>query len=273
VGPSLTEEGVRFVNLTRINAHFGLARISARRAWRPTGGTNHHLGDNDDFKSFLGKLNGQLQRAKWAPDATVKVAHVGDAPDRTPINTRDYKLGDLHKVARVLNHWVRYTKDFEPWPDILVDPGTKAGQKLLKVLRGKPFRKRFSGAKLRVSAYESWDAGPECGPDYGKKREVREVELKADTEFPPQTLFELRPITAPLTLEPGDQIQLPGLGHPANMEWWHFQYEEGYEGMNWGELLGQVGWTRQGLLHARDSKLYGNGGIGYRTWHLSKAVR
>ncbi|MEJ7712152.1 MAG: hypothetical protein WKF84_20400 [Pyrinomonadaceae bacterium] len=66
----------------------------------------------------------------------------------------------------------------------------------------------------------------------------QEIEIKKDTEFLIKD-FTLRPVTTPASFKPGDIVALPNLvGDPAHLEWWHFQYADGYKGKRWSEILG-----------------------------------
>jgi hypothetical protein len=72
-----------------------------------------------------------------------------------------------------------------------------------------------------------------------------------------------------LTLLPGDVVELPAPGEPICMEWWHFQRTDQISHRLWGDLLEDIGWTRECLGDTPSSQLYLRPGIGYPVGHLN----
>ena len=105
----------------------------------------------------------------------------------------------------------------------------------------------------------------------GKKRpfiveqgeECEEIELGPKTTFPKRP-FTISPNPKLLSVAAGQVYRFPEIpGEPIGLEWWHHEVPKSVRGKSWLELMGEIGWTRDGLLGDRQSKYYGRGGIGY----------
>jgi hypothetical protein len=141
---------------------------------------------------------------------------------------------------------------------------SKSGDALIRILKGKKLR----GRKIIMNVVTTATAGV--------KSIGQEFELNESTEFPKEGTFTVRP--ASILLKKGDAVEIPNLGFPQHMEWWHFQYEPGYKGKKWGEILKDIGWTEPGLVgksnkHDKGINGYGQWGLGYKASDLEQPAR
>lgn len=239
-----------FLNFTKVANHFGFIRISAHSSgWQELPYKEFCLETPEQFRALVNRLSLQL---KQGPNTTLV------------INSSPVQMSDFKSAVEYLRKWLDATTGYNPTPDVIVEPWTKQGHKLLKELMTKPFR----GQKV-LETEEGQTAGSE-------------IELSSKYNFKGGLYsFKLRPITAPITLKPGDEVDVPkAFGDPAHMEWWHFQYPGGskpgvgYSDKTWGNILGDVGWTDEGLLDAKANKwIYGHWGLGYTSKDLAAEAR
>jgi hypothetical protein len=198
-------------------------------------------------------------------DATNHPSAKKIAQEKVVINgTISLTLGELLDAAKFLQLWLQCTRRHGATPDVDIDYVAKEGDALLRSLS----QKRFQGRKISVMIVgQSVGVATELGPS---------LKFPPDNFPKPLVRFTLRPLTSPVVFKPGDTIDIPAFGHPAHMEWWHFQYAPGYQGRSWGDILADVGWTREGLLRKsgrNDPGIYGHWGLGYAAADLSKTAR
>lgn len=251
---TLTIPGKAFLEFTTLAKHFGFTNIGAHRGdylWKYREPLTLKL-DATTLGSAVARFMVHLDSQR---DPDLKAATtLGIAGEETPFSAFKGEMAFLGKWATVM---ARYA----PGPDLHCEPHTKEGQALIKTLRGNV--KTFKGRKFYMVRGVPWDP-PEL-----------ELELTAKTEFP-TTPFLIRPITSPVAVKEGDMIEFPEyLGNAGHLEWWHFQYVQGYKDgdtpKKWKNLLGSIGWTEEGLLGPKGSKyIYGHWGVGYSPNDLSK---
>ena len=235
-----------FLNFTKVAEHFGLMRISAHSTgWKQLPAVVIQLNTTNDLRQLLGPL--KLQ-ASQDPNSTVTV------------NGKTYAIGDWADALKFLRSWLDAAASLGPTPDVTVQAWTKPGYALLRRLMTKP----FWGRKVLET-----EEGEKTGS---------EIELNGKYNFKGGLYpFTLRPITAPVTLQPEDKFEIPAApGVPNHMEWWHFQYpgtsqpKTGVQGRTWGGILGDVGCTEEGLLGKSGNRsIYGHFGLGYTEEDLS----
>lgn len=257
--PPFSLPGVKFLNFSKVCDHFLLRRIGAHTSgWQGTDPVTYTLDSADNFNNFLSKF---LQEADQAPNAPTAVAKV---------DGKQFLFSLLPPAAKYLSSWKTATRALNPTPEVYIEPWTKEGEKVIRALRGKD----FVGKSIRVSVAGPWIGGngasgfPQEPSPTGTSEGT--IELSATAEFPTLYAFTASPITTPISIEPGSVVELPGLGHPAHMEWWHFQYEPGYSGKLWKDILDLIGWLPEGLLGKEGAMpIFGLYGMGYLTKHLN----
>src|SRR6185369_17383071 len=83
-----------------------------------------------------------------------------------------------------------------------------------------------------------------------------------------------RDVLAQIPFQPGDVADVPAPGQPVGMEWWHYQRSDllgsGKSRRMWGQILMELGWTREGLLDGAAPVLFGRRGVGYPLAELEK---
>jgi hypothetical protein len=73
----------------------------------------------------------------------------------------------------------------------------------------------------------------------------------------------------PIVFLPKTIVLLPDEGSPIGMEWWHFQVQDLIHG-KWGDLLGELGWTKETACDQRIPSLHHREGAGYPVSELEK---
>ncbi|HMA94557.1 MAG TPA: hypothetical protein VKP30_17825, partial [Polyangiaceae bacterium] len=77
----------------------------------------------------------------------------------------------------------------------------------------------------------------------------------------------------PLAVSPKAAVMFPAQGDPIGMEWWHFQRNDVVQSVKeFGGLLLELGWTKEGLLDTSSPVTYGRTGVGYPQSELDKKV-
>jgi hypothetical protein len=273
--PELVLPGKKFLNFTKVCDHFLLRRISAHETgWQGTNAVTYKLSDAAALGEFINGLKAHLSRSGYTPEAKAK------------IDGTEFPLADLKDLQKHLAAWRQATATHNPTPTVRVEPWTKEGAKVVQAMRSKA----LAGRKVKLIVEGYWSGGkgaegfpeplppppppkegetppePPAGPVEGT------ITLSAKAEFPPKFAFVMSPITAPKQITASSVIELGALvGHPAHMEWWHFQYEPGYNGKKWGDILELIGWTREGLLGQEGNPGYhGLYGLGYMPDGLDK---
>jgi len=245
-------EGTTFLNFTDLAKQFGLHRIPAhanksdKQGWILKPKMQIRLSTPDDFAQVVTRISANLDVR-------------GHTTDELSVNGAKYTLAQFQEKEPLLAQWC---KDSWPkaTPNVEIDPTSKEGEKLLGSLqRGKAYQ----GQKFLLFKE-------------GGKAEGEELTIEGKkTSFPLKEPFALRPVTEPISFKPGDTVDLPALsGTPEHMEWWHFQHNASIEGVEWGDLLGPLGWSEEGLLGKKgpdDPGIYGLYGLGYTSMDLHPA--
>lgn len=250
----LTKPGSLFLEFTRLALHYGFTNIGA------------HKGDHLwKYRDELIEVLGPATLGKILTRFTVHLDPQRD-PDLTPATTfhiafQEVKFSEFAGEMRFLGKWARIMSRYAPAPEVRCDPATKEGQAMIKILRGSA--KEFKGRKFLQDLGIPWEGVPYMPPQM-------EIDITAKTTFPPIP-FTLRPITKPIDVQMGTIFEFPEyLGNAGHLEWWHFQYVAGYKGKFWRDLLGEIGWTEEGLLGPKGNKyIYGHWGIGYTPTDLA----
>ena len=257
--PPFSLPGVKFLNFSKVCDHFLLRRIGAHtNGWHGTDPVTFTLNSADAFADFVPIFSQEAEQSPNAPTAVSKV-------DGT-----QYLFSLVAPGATYLAAWTKATRSLNPTPEVYIEPWTKEGEKVIRTLRGDS----FIGKSIRVSVAGPWLGGtgssgfPEKPSPTGTSDGT--IVLSKTAEFPTLYAFSAIPITTPIAINPGAVIELPGLGHPSHMEWWHFQYEPGYSGKLWREILDLIGWLPEGLLGKEGGMpIFGLYGMGYLTKHLN----
>jgi len=253
--PALTKPGVKFLNFTNVCDQYSLRNIGAhKKGWQGKDPVSYTLDSDTAFSTFLGALVQEIALAANAPSAVGKV------------NGTSFTFSTFGDAAKYLNAWKSATRSLDPTPAVIIEPSTKEGESVIRALRGSA----FAGRKISVSVDGVWFGGeggsgfPTADTKPVPTQSTGTITLSAEAEFPPLLSFTATPVTSPAGIGAGAVVELPGLGHPSHMEWWHFQYEPGYKGKYWMEILELIGWTKEGLLSkAGKMPIFGLYGMGY----------
>ncbi len=264
-GAPLAKAGIKFLNFTSVCDHFQVKDIGAHsRGWQGSAIQKFALNTGAQFQEFLAHLGRQFPvPAKKAASYAMEV------------NGKRYMLADCAALYTFLSYWQTAGKAFQPTPQFAFDPSTKEGEQVVRSLRGD----QFLGAQVSLSVAGFWAGGkgasgfPKADAEPKPETSAGTLTLGPEVEFPPKFACTIAPLTGPAQISQGAEIEFVTLGHPAHMEWWHFQYEPGFTGQNWGQILDLIGWTPEGLL-GQDGGLpiFGLYGLGYTTKHLGTEV-
>jgi hypothetical protein len=273
-GPALKVEGVYFLNLTKIAHAFGYARIGPhQRGWQIAATKGKYtISGAGEYRDIVVRLGLHVKQVKGEK-------HGVAVEESFKLDGEEVDFTDVDHAVSVLDNWVKIARSHGPSPSVHVDPASKSGASLLQSLRAhektfknvtflltqdpppKPKGQAAAGQKPIDTA------APAKDPPAPK---TEEISIHAKTKFP-STPFTLVPKTSP-ELKHGAVVELPDLlGDPAHMEWWHFQWVQGYKGKTWKGILGDIGWTEEGLLGK--PSIYGQGGVGYVADDLSHAEK
>jgi hypothetical protein len=264
-GAPLAKPGIKFLNFTAVCDHFQIKDIGAHKSgWQGSAFQKFTLNSGPEFQEFLAHLGRQFP----IPDKK-KAVYTMD------VNGKRHLVFDCVALYTFLTHWQTAGKAFHPTPQFTFDPSTAEGEQVVRSLRGDSFK----GAEVSLSVAGFWAGGkgasgfPKADADPKPDTSSGKLTLGPEVEFPPKFACTISPITGPAQISQGTEIEFITLGHPAHMEWWHFQYEPGFTGQNWGGILDLIGWTPEGLL-GKDGGLpiFGLYGLGYTTKHLSTTV-
>jgi hypothetical protein len=266
--PHLSLPGKKFLNFTKICDHYKLRRISAHpKGWQGATAVTHTLKDSDALASLINDIKFYLDRDDYTPTAVAT------------IDGEIFPFKEFEGLYAHLSAWRQATAALNPSPTVKIEPWTKEGDKVIRALRSKA----LNGTKVYAHVDGFWSGGkgssgfppppePNQTPADGSGQSVEPpgpvegtITLSPTAEFPTRSAFTLTPLTSPAQVKDDSIIELPALtGHPAHMEWWHFQYEPGYGGKKWGEILDLIGWTREGLLGEKGGMpIFGLYGLGY----------
>jgi len=254
-----------FLNFTKVCEAHGLKSIPSRGHWMAGDRESHTLDSTQHLTGFVNGLSRLCGLSHYAP-AQAEV--VVDGTQKFALNPR--KAGeiwatDLDDLVGYLGKWLRAFGKSGATPEVTVKPWTKEGEKMVRLLRAKAFQ--GCKAKQRITGWYSYFV-PELPVGSSSV-----IDLGPGAQFPPLLEFELTPITSPVVVAKGMKFEFPHYGDPADLEWWHFQYEAGFE-RRWADMLASVGWTREGLLgKGWGGEIFGNYGIGYTPSDLSSAVQ
>ena len=272
---SAAEDAYAFLNFTKVaeSSRFGLTRIRAHGdGWqRVRPATVIKPTTLSSFAAVVSRLGDHIK-----PDAL----KFGPAGDKIRIGDNQYSLTHPHRdtlpkdqrsklVDQRLQQLVAY---FKQW---LALTGTTGTSLTLRVEAWTPPGASIMKALTKSKALKDTkvDVIPELPSGPGKRERIT---LEPNAGFPAFYPFYVEPIP-PIPLDIGTEVAFPDLpGHPAHMEWWHYQYIEGYQSKTWGEILGSIGWTEEGLTKVGPVKgnkpkdIYGFQGIGYKPTDLTK---
>jgi len=259
--------GHKFLNFTKICNSLQLKNISAHTTgWQSKGFEEFTLMGSQEFQDFVNLLQAAINNGNAALS-------------RATINGASYELLALKGFAGELRKWLDATAPSSPLPLIAIQPWTKEGRKQIERLRAR----NMTGFILHTYVEGYWTGGrtsdgfpePEdvtmtpadpfgfCEEPPGPTEGTIELFGK-ETDFPDRHTFTVTPDFS-IFLEYGSNVKVPLLGHPAHMEWWHFQYVPGYEGKRWVDILEEIGWTEEGLLGKEGNKpIFGLYGMGYK---------
>lgn len=271
--PPLVLPGQKFLNFTKICNSLQLKNIAAHSTgWQSVGFEEFWLMGAQEFQNFVNLLQAALAN--------------GNSPhSKVTINGANYELQSLRGFAGEVKKWLDATAPSSPAPVIGLQPWTKEGGKQIERLRAKD----MTGFVLNTYVEGYWTGGrtsdgfppPEdpimtpadpfgfCEEPPGPTEGTIEL-MGKETDFPDRHMFTVTPDFS-IFLEYGSKVAVPLLGHPAHMEWWHFQYTPGYEGKRWVDILEEIGWTEEGLLGKAGNKpIFGLYGMGYKPGDGSK---
>lgn len=251
-----SEAGKKFINFSRICEKCELKGISAQ-------GTKWHarpeafkITKAKHFKTFVSALDTVLT---LLPKSEVVIDGTAYSPSA------------LKEFYSDINLWqaAQSTAGLSPSLVLDVQPWTKTGEKTVLLLRDA----KLKGFKASAVVNGYWKEGRgakgfELNPDQKlvekpPAKTAGVFTLGPETEFPASLSFQLQPLTTPL-LKIGSEVSYDILGKKESMEWWHFQWDKGYAGKRWYEILASIGWTEEGLLAPSGNKLiHGLHGLGY----------
>ncbi len=251
--PPLFFPGYKFLNFTKVCKRWGMTNISAHKTgWQYVPAQTISADSAANLKEIVKRLGKKLKHPKTA--GTVVINGVQE------VNVADLK--DMHEYLKL---WLKLVGRHGTAPELQVEPWTKEGAAVVRALRGNDFK----GRKMNVVVNGPWFQTPGTPSPAAADAAVSvgDIELGPKTDFPGLYAFQLRPLTEPITLMAGQTVEFPEVkGVAANMEWWHFQYEAGYEDTKWIEILELIGWTFEGLAGADGGKpIFGHFGLGYAT--------
>lgn len=236
----------RFLNFTKVCDHFGLKRIGAHGGWRAVDlNYSKTINSYESFEDFVVYLNRLVRHQKEVRDPLL-------------ISGQGHALGELANTAKLLYHWLEATRPLKPNPTVTIQPWTKEGEAAIRRLRSQP----LAGLEIEiVTTVKGYGFETET---LAPRRLTLSPKMKLDRMFE----FTATPLTKPVRIRSGSTVEMKTAllpGSAPNMEWWHFQWEDGFRGKTWLQILQSIGWTEEGLLDAAEGMTrFGLGGLGYR---------
>lgn len=243
-GPVLSIPGKLFLNVTKVALQHGFIRIPAHaKGWQRVVPPKTLTIDAAKLADIVKRLD--LHRGDVG-GIKQKLA----ANDEFKVNGATFKFASSGATIKQWVDWMALTKALSPAPEVTLHATRTSAEK--KFTSSLASSKGLAGLTLTAIDLAT---GSSTAIVVGKTMSV------------PAGDITLQLTTIPFTLINGQSIEFPSrIGDPAHMEWWHHQFKAGYSGKKWAALLGEMGWTKEGLLRKADQPgIYGWGGIGLKT--------
>lgn len=258
----------KFLNITKICKENALEPIPSHSKGWFAYGNEFTLSTDENFRKFFDCFSNYMaimESKKSNPNFLKDSIKIKKGVEELKVDESQVK-----KLYKDLNLWLNEAKAIRFGGNVLIDfidPSLPDHQKFLEKLRNK----EFNDLKVKIEIIKEFTCKY---PDLEDRPDSVDRNLGANSEDFPEVPFKIFLITDP-ELNKDTKILIPIPGHPAHLEWWHFQFNDLIKGKTWGGLLKEIGFTEEGLLGKKskdDKGIYGYYGLGYTESDLNSRI-